>query len=394
MRAILTDLERWQREGEEIALATLVRVHRSAPRRPGARMAVTRGGRMTGSVSGGCVESDVAERAMLMLDDGRPMIARYGISDEDGFAVGLACGGAIDVLIEPFAADAPWEALRAALDGRVPAALCIALAPEALLGRRMLVRGLPGAAAASAATAGANGTTRTDARAEADASARGSAGAVGSIHPELDDALADAARAALLAGGTREVTLPRRDGEATVFLEAFPPQARLFIVGATHTAMPLSRMARELGFGVSVVDPRGVYATPERFPEVELLHSWPDAALAGAGLDPWSYVVTLTHDPKLDIPTLAVALRSPARYVGAMSSRRTHEARKTRLRELGFGEDDLRRIRAPIGLDLGGRTPEEIALAILAEILAVRYGRSAGVLRDREASIHGDDGRR
>ena len=185
--------------------------------------------------------------------------------------------------------------------------------------------------------------------------------------------------------------MERRAAEARVFVEAFPPPLRLYIVGATHTAISLCRMAKELGYRVGVIDPRSTFATEERFPDAdELIPLWPDEALSGASLDAYSVVLTLIHDPKFDVPALEHALRSGASYVGALGSRSTHEARKKRLRDKGFSEDDLARIRAPIGLDIGACTPEEIALAILAEVVAVRRGRGGGALRDRRAPIHGD----
>jgi xanthine dehydrogenase accessory factor len=213
---------------------------------------------------------------------------------------------------------------------------------------------------------------------------------VGCIDPSLDREVAAEARRLLPEGGTRALTLAWRDGEATLYLEAFPPPLRLFIVGATHTAIPLCRIAKQLGFRVTVIDPRGAFATRERFPEAdELVRAWPGEALDGVALDAYAYVVTLSHDPKFDLPTLAHVLRSEARYIGAMGSRGTHEGRKAQLREQGFSEAELARIRAPVGLDLGGRSPEEIALAIAAEMLAVRYGREGRALAERKAAIHG-----
>jgi len=357
MIEILTDLDRWLQENEETALATLVRVRGSAPRLPGARLCMTRSGRMAGSVSGGCVENDVFERAMQVLDSGQPAVASYGISDELGFEVGLSCGGSIDVLIEPFSTDETWEALRQAVEGQRPAAFAIGLAPAALLGRKLAVLG--------------------------------DDDVVGSIDPDLDEQVSVEGRQLLLEGATRVLTLPWRGEEASIFIEAFSPPPRLIIVGATHTAIPLCRMAKELGFRVNVIDARSMFATRERFPEAdELVRAWPDKALDEATLDAHSYIVTLTHDPKFDLPTLSRALRSQARYIGAMGSRGTHEQRKAQLRQQGFTDVDLARIRAPIGLDIGARTPEEIAMAILAEVVAVRYGRDGRPLSERSAAIH------
>ena len=354
MRDLLADLDRWCRDGEDVALATLLAVHGSAPRLPGARMAVTRSGRMAGSVSGGCVENDVFTRALTVLDAGRPVVASYGIDDESAFAVGLSCGGAIDVLIEPFTATPEWQCLRRAIEASEAAAWAVGIAPESLLGRHMVVM--------------------------ADGSA------VGSIDAAVDARVATEARRRIVEGGADVVDL----AEGRVFVEAFPRPMRLFVVGATHAAAALSRVTRQLGFHVTVVDARGVYATRERFPDAhELVCARPEEVLAAAGLDARSYVVTLTHDPKFDIPVLAHALRSDARYVGAMGSRKTRERRKVELRELGLSEAEVNRLHSPIGLDMGASTPEEIAISITAELLAVRSGRAARPLVDKQGPVHG-----
>jgi len=359
MKEILLDLDRWQQEGEETALATLVRGYGSSPRPPGARLGVTRSGRMTGSVSGGCVENDLFERAMQVLDEGDPALVQYGISDELAFEVGLSCGGSIEVFVEPFQADPVWQAVREAVEGQRPAALAIALAPTSLLGRKFAIL--------------EDGTR------------------VGSIDGDLDEQVAEEARSLLLEGGTQIVNLPWGDGECSIYIEAFPPPPHLFIVGATHAAIPLCRIAKELGFRVTVIDARSLFASRERFPEAdEVIRAWPDDALDEGTLDAYSHVVILTHDSKFDLPTLARALRSPARYIGAMGSKGTHERRKNELSKQGFSEEDLARIRAPIGLDLGARSPEEMALAILAEILAVRYGREANPLSKKKTAIHAE----
>ncbi len=359
MKDIFPELDRWTAHGEEIALATLVRVHGSAPRLPGARLCLTRSGRMAGSVSGGCVENDVYERALQVLDSRQAIIATYGIADEMAFAVGLSCGGRIEVLIEPFIADEVWGALRNAVEHHRAVAVAIGLAPAALLGRKL---GL-----------------LDDAR------------RVGSIAPSLDGQILAAARARWRHGGTEVLAVPWRGEEASLFIEVIPPPPRLFIVGATHTAIALSRLARGLGFWVSIVDARGAYASRDRFPEAdEILLAPPGEALGRAGLDAYSHVVILTHDPKFDIPALTHALRSEARYIGVMGSRDTHARRTALLEQEGFSAADLSRIHAPIGLDIGARTPEEIALAILAEMVAVGHGRAGRPLREKKGAIHGD----
>jgi len=357
MQDVVADLERWQKEGEEIALATVVRSWSSTPRPAGARLAITRSGRMAGSVSGGCVEGDVFERAMAVLDSQRPLVVHYGISDEMAFQVGLSCGGAIEVFVEPFRPDPAWEAVRQTLAEQRPCALAIGLAPLALQGRQLAVL-------------------------DEDT-------LVGGLDQELDQAVAARARQLLLEGGAEVLALPWREEEAAIFVEAFPPQPHLLIVGATHVAISLCQMAKALGFRVSVIDARSPFATRERFPEAdELLVAWPDEVLERIHLNPYAYLVILTHDPKFDIPTLSRALRSEARYIGIMGSRGTHERRKKQLREMGYSEEEMARIRAPIGLDLGARSPQETALAILAEIIATRYGRDARPLSERTEHIH------
>ena len=343
MREILPTLDRWLGQGEKIALATLVDTHGTTPRPAGARLCLTQSGLMEGSISGGCIEGDVFTRGLQVLQESRPVLTRYGIESEVGVAVGLSCGGEVDVLIEPFKNDRVWRAVREAVENRRPAALCTTLAPEAWLGRRLAVL--------------------DDGRTE------------GGIAPDLDSILAQRASALYEKGG-HEIFSTSVSGEnIRVVIEAFPEPPRLYIVGATHIATILCPMASMLGFHVSVIDPREPFATQSRFPQSDrLILEWPHEVLAGEKLDESAFVLTLTHDMKFDIPTLTQALRSEARYIGALGSRRTHEKRLEQLREEGFGETDLKRIHTPIGLNLGGRSPEEIALSILAEVVASRHG--------------------
>jgi len=313
---------------------------------------------MAGSVSGGCVEADVFERAIRVLDSGKPVVVSYGIADEWAFQVGLSCGGSIEVLIEPFVPGSAWEALRQAVKCQQPAAFAIGLAPDLILGRKMTVL-YGGSEIGSGFSRG-----------------------IETLDPALDGQIAEEGRLLLQAGGTKVVSFPWQGEEAKVFIEAFVPMPTLFIVGATHTAIPLCRMAREVGFQVTVVDARSILATRERFPDADrLVQSWPEEVLEPAELGQHSFVVVLTHDPKFDVPTLACALRSQACYIGALGSRVTHEQRKAQLSEQGFTEEALARIRAPIGLDIGSRTPEELAVAILAEMLAIKYGRMGSLLK-------------
>ena len=261
----------------------------------------------------------------------------------------LSCGGEIDVLVEAFHPDPAWRVVRDAIVDQRPAALAVALSPPALIGRRLVLSGEG---------------TRT-----------------GSLDDELDDEVAAIAQQLLLKGGSRKLRLPWRGEQAAVFVEAFPPSLRLFLIGAAMAAQPLARIATDVGFRVTVVDPRAAFATRERFPTADaVIVEWPDRVLERAELDVYSYVVMLLHDPKFDIPALVPALRSNARYIGVMGSRKTHQRRVAALREHGLSDADLARLHAPIGLDLGGRQPEEIAVSILAEILAVSHGRGDPVV--------------
>jgi xanthine dehydrogenase accessory factor len=344
MREVGEQLLAWRAAGERLAIATVVRVEGSAPRPVGATLLAASGARIAGSVSNGCVEADLYEQCLATLTSDRARLVRYGISDELAFTVGLSCGGSIDVLVEPVGR--PHERVAAALSAGEPALLARVIEP-----------------AERAGTVGVWIGERPD--------------------DGWDPDLALAARAALGEGDSRIVATRLADGtDASVFLEALPVPARLVIVGATDIAMALARFAKGVGYRVLVADPRTALATRERFPDAaELVHLWPDEALARVALDESAAVVVLSHDPKFDHPALVAALRSRAGYVGAIGSRRTNEQRFAWLREQGFAEEDLARVHAPIGLDLGARTAEEIALAIAAEIVAARRGRSAGSLR-------------
>jgi xanthine dehydrogenase accessory factor len=354
MRDVLADLDRWRRDGETLAIATLVAVYGSAPRLPGARMLVTRGGAMAGSVSGGCVESDVVARAQQVMDDGLPQLMRYGIADDSELAVGLTCAE-IEVLIERFDAAPAWTAARVAVERGASAVLAIAIAPVTLAGRALAI--------------GADGAT------------------TGTIAADLDAVIVARAGRLAAAGGTEVVELPYRDETARVFVEAFVPPLRLVISGGSHTGVALARMAKQVGMHVTVIDARSAYIPRARFPDADVVrHAHPGKALAELDLD-GAYVVTLTHDLKFDVPALAAALRARTAYVGAMGSLRTHARRVTELGDLGFTPAEIARIRTPIGLDLGSRTPEEIAVAILAEMLAVRSERDAQPLRDRRVEV-------
>jgi xanthine dehydrogenase accessory factor len=343
MREIVGELRSWVESGQRIALGTLVHVQKSAPRLPGAHCAVSESDAITGAISAGCVESDLIEWSRDVLAVERPKLLAYDVADADAMRVGLTCGGAIEVLVEPLAAHTvAWSKVLAAVDHDLPVGLAVAVSPERLLGRRMfLVEDV-----------------------------------IGSIDPAIDAAVEGAMRDQLVAGGSRNFEIELAGETVRVFVEAIAPPPRLVVVGATQTAIPLCRMAKELDFHVTVVDPREVYSSEERLAAADrVVREWPEAAFARVRLDDNSYVVVLTHDAKFDLPSLRIALRSDARYIGALGSRRTHAKRVDQLRSEGFDDDQLARIHAPIGLDLGGRAPAEIALAILAEVTAARFGR-------------------
>ncbi|RMF38186.1 MAG: XdhC/CoxI family protein [Chloroflexi bacterium] len=358
MRQLLATIERWREEGKRVALATLIRVYGSAPQPLGAKMAVSSAGEMIGSVSGGCVEGAILEEALAVLQTGRPRRLTFGIPDEQAWEVGLACGGTIEVFVEPLVGpeepdEALYEALREALEREEPVARAMVIAGPGL-GRRMLIW--------------PDGRTL---------------GALAS--PSLEAQVLRHARALLAAQRPERATFSVDDETVELFLDVHPPPPKLVIVGAVQIAIPLVTFAKALGFRTFVVDARAAFATHERFPHADaLIVKWPTEALAEIGLDEATYVVVLSHDEKLDNPALKMALESPARYVGALGSRKTHARRVEALRQMGVSEEAIARIHAPIGLDLGAQGPEEIAVAIIAEIVAVRRGR-------RERQGRGDE---
>ena len=333
---VLDEVVRWRDEGRGVALATVTATWGSSPRPPGSQLAVDADGRIAGSVSGGCVEGAVVEAALGVIASGVHEILEFGVTDELAWEVGLACGGEMEVFVERVARPggeleqrAPWlDRLQADRAAKRPAVLTVNLES----GRRELLHPV----------------------------ARGRA-----TSPEVIE-IAAATREAL----RRDLPhmLERRDGR--LFLQPFNPPLRLVMVGAVHIAQPLARMASESGYEVIIVDPRAAFASNARFPDTRLEGSWPDEALQSLALDARTAVVTLTHDPKLDDPALQVALRSPAFYIGCLGSRRTQASRLERLREKGFDEATLGRIHGPVGLDIGARSPAEIAISILGEITA------------------------
>lgn len=348
MRDVLPEIDQWLAEGKRVALATVVEVWGSAPRPLGSKMAISDAGDMAGSVSGGCVEGAVFEEAQGVIDRGAPKLLGFGVSDETAWSVGLSCGGRIEVYVEPLATALSQTDLDRRLRESLDAERLVALATVVEgsgLGARMLIC--------------------------ADGSAAGSLGL-----PELDHRAHEKARELFASFACDQLRVSRESGEIRVFVEVHPPRPKLIVVGAVHVAIPLVRFAKILGLRTVVVDPRTAFATPERFGHADELHTtWPDAALRHVGLNEASYLALLSHDIKLDLPALEVALHSPARYVGALGSKKTHGKRVAALREKGFSETEIARIKNPIGLDLGGRRAEEIAVAIIAEIVSASHGK-------------------
>jgi xanthine dehydrogenase accessory factor len=338
MKDVLADIDAWG--GARVALATVVDVKRSAPRPPGAKMAISERGDVTGAVSGGCVEGAVVEAAREVLEGAPPRLVRYGIADEDAWDVGLPCGGEIGVWIQ--ADPHPGFVGLARADGRG------ALVTDLESGERSLL------------------------------TADGGPG-------DLDADVAAAAEELMWAERSELRTIGGRD----LFIDVTHPAPRLLAVGAVDFARQLCRVARATGWRPFVIDPRAFFATPARFPEAEdVVAAWPQEGFARLGIDRASAIAVLTHDPKLDDAALVAALNSEAGYIGAMGSRRAQAARRERLLALGVAEEELERIAAPIGLDLGALTAEETALSIMAEIVAVRHGRTGGRLAGAAGRIH------
>jgi xanthine dehydrogenase accessory factor len=361
MKELLETLDAWRGEGVDVGRAVVVRTFGSAPRPEGAVLLLAADGRIAGSVSGGCVEGAAAEEIERARATGRARVIRYGISDEEAWDVGLACGGTIDVLVQPLVPDEAIAAARAATrdSGAAVVTPLPADSPPPDFGPHD-----PGDGAAPEEPLVVHDDRRLD-------------GTLGS--EALDDALIGHARDALNRGTSRTVEL----GGRSLFVEAFPVRPRLVVVGAVQAAMSLVAFARELGWATVVIDGRASFATPERFPDVDrLVIGWPDEVADEIGLGPNDAVAVLTHDVKFDEPAIVEALRRGCRYVGAVGSRKTQADRRTRLLAAGVGEEDLARLRGPIGLDLAGRAPAETALAIMSEIVATRYGGSGGPMRD------------
>jgi xanthine dehydrogenase accessory factor len=368
MRDVLDELVGWWQAGETVGVGTVVGTWRSAPRPAGASMLVGPDGTAVGSVSGGCVEGAVYAEAQDVVADGQPVLRRYGVSDDDAFAVGLTCGGILDVFVETVSRESFPELgeIAASVESHEPVAVVtVVKGPDDRIGRRLVL--WPDRAS------GTLGLQR------------------------LDDAVADDARGMLAAGRTGLLHVghdgERRGDDLTLFVNSFAPPARMVVFGAIDFAAAVARVGAFLGYRVTVCDARPVFATEKRFPEAhEVVVEWPhrylQAEVDAGRVDERTVLCVLTHDPKFDVPLLEVALRLPVAYVGAMGSRRTHEEREDRLREAGLTDAEIARLSSPIGLDLGARTPEETAVSIAAEIIAGRWGGSGERLAATAGPIH------
>jgi xanthine dehydrogenase accessory factor len=391
VRDVLPELMKWWEAGDTIGVGTVVATFQSAPRPPGASMLVGPDESAVGSVSGGCVEGAVYELAQSVIESGQPVLQRYGVSDDDAFAVGLTCGGILDVFVEKVSQETFPELGEIASDieaGRPVALATVIEHPDpSWLGRRMVVRP-PGVVTEE---------TGVDTPVDTPVSSV-TTPTLGS--KRADDAVRDDAMGLLAAGHNATLTYgpdgERRGEGMRVFVWAFAPKPRLLVFGAIDVAAAVARVGAFLGYHVTVCDARPVFATHSRFPEAdEVVVDWPhrylEAEHEAGRIDPRTVVTVLTHDPKFDVPLLEVALRLPeVAYVGAMGSRRTHDDRLARLREAGLSEEELGRLSSPIGLDLGARTPEETAISIAAEIIAGRWGGSGRRLGVLDGRIHGE----
>jgi xanthine dehydrogenase accessory factor len=363
MRDLVGTIDTWRGEGQGMARAVVVRTFGSAPRPEGATLLLSDDGRIAGSVSGGCVEGATVSRMEAARANGKRRVVRYGISDEQAWEVGLACGGTIDVLVEPVLQPAVLAAARVGQGERHGGQVVVSVLPD----------GSPGPVIGPSFD-GPEVEPVAPLIVHENGHLLGSLGSTGA-----DAELVSAAFGALATGRSRTLELEGRQ----LFIEAYPLRPRLVVIGGVPVAIALVRLARELGYETVVIDGRPAFATAERFPDVdELLVGWPDEMAERIALGPSDAVAVLSHDPKFDEPAIAEALGRECRYVGAIGSRKTQRKRRDRLRERGVGEEELDRLRGPIGLDLGGREPAETALAIMSEIVAERYGASGRSMRD------------
>jgi xanthine dehydrogenase accessory factor len=396
MRDVLDDVDRWWTAGEPVGMATVVATWRSAPRPAGATMLVGADGTAVGSVSGGCVEGAVYELATAVVSSGQPVLQRYGVSDDDAFAVGLTCGGILDVYVERIDRETfpEFGDVVAAIRSSTPVAVVTCIA------------------AARATAVVAAGGPPIDADPASDDGVGDPAGRLGRRiiifedridgtlgGDRIDDAVIDDVRGMLANGKTGTLKYgydgERRGDELTLFVASYQVPPRMIVFGAIDFAAAVARIGAFVGYRVTVCDARPVFATKRRFPDAhEVIVAWPHRYLQAESdadrIDERTVVCVLTHDPKFDAPVLEIALRLNLAYVGAMGSRRTHDDRLKRLREAGLTEEELSRLASPVGLDLGARTPEETAVSVAAEIISARWGGSGEPLTARQGRIHHD----
>lgn len=339
MRDILFDLDQWIAEGKQsIALATVVQTWGSSPRRAGAKMAITPDGKITGSVSGGCVEGAVFEEGVDVLRSNRPKLLHFGVADETAWDVGLACGGSIDIFVQPLALTYFQSARSVYVEERTAVTVTVIHGPDEILGRELLIYD--------------NG------------------GTTGSIRDDLDQVALQIAMDVTAVGESQRLRL---NEDVEVFAELILPPPTVIAVGGVHITVALMALAKTLGYRTVVIDPRRAFGNDTRFPHVDqLIQEWPQVAFQQIPITQSTAIAMLTHDPKLDDPALKIALSSPAFYVGALGSKTTQAKRRRRLLDDGISEAQLDRLRAPIGLQIGAGTPEEIAMSIMAEIVAAR----------------------
>ena len=363
MREVLDELIAARNRDGQVAMATVVRTWKSAPRPAGASMLVTGTGEAVGSVSGGCVEGALYELGQEVLADGESRFETYGVSDDDAFAVGLTCGGILEVFVERVD-HTTWpelDGIQTSIEAGEPVAVATIVRGPHFVGRHLVVR--------PDRTEGSLGTDR------------------------LDDTIREDT-IGMLASGTTGFLRYGPEGERLgegldVFVASYAPPAQMFVFGAIDFSAALVRVGKLLGYRVTVVDARPVFATRKRFPDADdVVVDWPHRWLEQQHVDQRTVIAVLTHDPKFDVPALKVALRTDAGYIGAMGSRRTHEDRLERLKEAGVTSDEIARLHSPIGLDLGARTPEETAISIAAEIVQARWGGSGQHLAATQGPIH------
>ena len=371
MKEILADLDRWRLAGEQAAVARVVELEGSGPRAPGAAMAVTASSEVVGSVSGGCVEGAVVTESLEVIATGERRIVSFGYSDDEAFAVGLTCGGTIHLFIEPLQWGPVVDALRTDLAVESPAALATVVEGPGT-GAKMLVRPEGRELVGSLGAPGLDRSVQRDARGELTAGRSGLR-----RYSEAGEYFEQG-----------EIS----GSEVSVFVESFAAPPRLLIFGAVDFTAALARVAKVLGYRVTVCDARPVFATQSRFPMAdEVVVSWPDRLLGTVGdtLGPRDAVCVLTHDAKFDVPAITSALTTEVGYIGVMGSRRTHDDRTRRLVDAGVTDEQLARLRSPIGLDIGAATPEETAVSIVSEVIALRTGRGARALSELSGPIHG-----